>query len=174
MLPTCRSVPRRRLTFEVPDPRAPSAAGPPAMRRFGDAATGFCSDGCGCADRRRRGYDRGLVISDTDWPAPHRNLHRITGEEDPAHARLFRRSDALLQREGRPRQAHCKRPTVTKTDAERSASCYEELDTTTRRISRCRDGALFQHGTPRTPLGGTTFCPAAGERFIGQSCCGAG
>jgi putative mRNA 3-end processing factor len=49
----------------------PSAAGTPWMRRFGDHATGFCSGWMRVrGDRRRRGYDRGFVISDhADWPA---------------------------------------------------------------------------------------------------------
>ncbi len=49
----------------------PSASGSPWMRRFGDAATGFCSGWmCIRGARRRRGYDRGFVLSDhADWPA---------------------------------------------------------------------------------------------------------
>jgi putative mRNA 3-end processing factor len=49
----------------------PSAAGTPWMRRFGDHASGFCSGWMRVrGDRRRRGYDRGFVISDhADWPA---------------------------------------------------------------------------------------------------------
>ncbi len=49
----------------------PSAAGTPWMRRFADHATGFCSGWMRVrGDRRRRGYDRGFVISDhADWPA---------------------------------------------------------------------------------------------------------
>jgi putative mRNA 3-end processing factor len=41
------------------------------MRRFGEHATGFCSGWMRVrGDRRRRGYDRGFVISDhADWPA---------------------------------------------------------------------------------------------------------
>ena len=48
----------------------PSAAGTPWMRRFGEHATGFCSGWMRVrGDRRRRGYDRGFVISDhADWP----------------------------------------------------------------------------------------------------------
>jgi putative mRNA 3-end processing factor len=48
----------------------PSAVGTPWMRRFGDHATGFCSGWMRVrGDRRRRGYDRGFVISDhADWP----------------------------------------------------------------------------------------------------------
>jgi len=49
----------------------PGANGTPWMRRFGDAATGFCSGWMQVrGNRRRRGYDRGFVISDhADWPA---------------------------------------------------------------------------------------------------------
>lgn len=49
----------------------PSAAGTPWMRRFGDASTGFCSGWMRIRGaRRRRGYDRGFILSDhADWPA---------------------------------------------------------------------------------------------------------
>ncbi len=49
----------------------PSAAGSPWMQRFGDASTGFCSGWMRVrGDRRRRGYDRGFVLSDhADWPS---------------------------------------------------------------------------------------------------------
>ncbi len=49
----------------------PSAAGSPWMRRFGDCSTGFCSGWMRVrGDRRRRGYDRGFVLSDhADWPS---------------------------------------------------------------------------------------------------------
>ncbi|HET9484110.1 MAG TPA: DNA ligase-associated DEXH box helicase, partial [Xanthomonadales bacterium] len=49
----------------------PSAAGSPWMRRFRDAATGFASGWMQVrGNRRRRGYDRGFVLSDhADWPA---------------------------------------------------------------------------------------------------------
>lgn len=49
----------------------PSAAGTPWMRRFGEASTGFCSGWMRIRGaRRRRGYDRGFVLSDhADWPA---------------------------------------------------------------------------------------------------------
>lgn len=48
----------------------PSAAGSPWMRRFRDCETGFASGWMRIrGNRRRRGYDRGFVISDhTDWP----------------------------------------------------------------------------------------------------------
>ena len=48
----------------------PGAGGTPWMRRFGDASTGFCSGWMQVrGNRRRRGYDRGFVLSDhADWP----------------------------------------------------------------------------------------------------------
>jgi putative mRNA 3-end processing factor len=49
----------------------PSAAGSPWMRRFKDASTGFASGWMLVrGNRRRRGHDRGFVLSDhADWPA---------------------------------------------------------------------------------------------------------
>jgi putative mRNA 3-end processing factor len=49
----------------------PSAAGSTWMRRFGESSTGFCSGWMRVrGDRRRRGYDRGFVLSDhADWPS---------------------------------------------------------------------------------------------------------
>ena len=49
----------------------PSAAGSPWIRRFGENSTGFCSGWMRVrGDRRRRGYDRGFVLSDhADWPS---------------------------------------------------------------------------------------------------------
>jgi putative mRNA 3-end processing factor len=48
----------------------PSAAGSPWMKRFGKASTGFASGWMRIrGSRRRRGYDRGFVVSDhADWP----------------------------------------------------------------------------------------------------------
>ena len=48
----------------------PSAAGSPWVRRFGEHSSGFCSGWMRVrGDRRRRGYDRGFVLSDhADWP----------------------------------------------------------------------------------------------------------
>jgi putative mRNA 3-end processing factor len=56
----------------------PSAFGSPWLRRFGDAATGFASGWMRVrGHRRRRGFDRGFVISDhADWPG----LLRTIGE----------------------------------------------------------------------------------------------
>jgi putative mRNA 3-end processing factor len=55
----------------------PSAAGSPWMRRFGNHRTGFCSGRMRIrGDRRRRGYDRGFVLSDhADWPSLLRTCH---------------------------------------------------------------------------------------------------
>ncbi len=48
----------------------PSAAGSPWMKRFPKRSTGFCSGWMRIrGNRRRRGYDRGFVLSDhADWP----------------------------------------------------------------------------------------------------------
>lgn len=48
----------------------PGAAGSTWMRRFTNASTGFCSGWMRVrGNRRRRGYDRGFVLSDhADWP----------------------------------------------------------------------------------------------------------
>jgi putative mRNA 3-end processing factor len=48
----------------------PSAFGSPWLRRFGDAGTGFASGWMRVrGNRRRRGFDRGFVLSDhVDWP----------------------------------------------------------------------------------------------------------
>lgn len=49
----------------------PGASGSTWMRRFKGASTGFCSGWMRVrGNRRRRGYDRGFVLSDhADWPA---------------------------------------------------------------------------------------------------------
>jgi putative mRNA 3-end processing factor len=54
----------------------PSAAGSTWLRRFGEHSTGFCSGWMRVrGDRRRRGYDRGFVLSDhADWPSLLRTL----------------------------------------------------------------------------------------------------
>jgi putative mRNA 3-end processing factor len=48
----------------------PSAFGSPWMRRFGDASTAFASGWMRVrGNRRRRGFERGFVLSDhVDWP----------------------------------------------------------------------------------------------------------
>lgn len=49
----------------------PSAAGSSWIKRFGEHSSGFCSGWMRVrSERRRRGYDRGFVISDhADWPS---------------------------------------------------------------------------------------------------------
>ena len=58
----------------------PSAASSPWIRRFGESSSGFCSGWMRVrGDRRRRGYDRGFVLSDhADWPSLLRSI-RETG-----------------------------------------------------------------------------------------------
>jgi putative mRNA 3-end processing factor len=71
MLPTLTIPSDRKTDFRGALILAPpSAVGTPWMRRFGEHATGFCSGWMRVrGDRRRRGYDRGFVISDhADWP----------------------------------------------------------------------------------------------------------
>ena len=55
----------------------PSASGSTWRRRFGEHRTGFCSGWMRVrGDRRRRGYDRGFVLSDhADWPSLLRTFH---------------------------------------------------------------------------------------------------
>ena len=56
----------------------PSAFGSPWLRRFGDASTGFASGWMRVrGNRRRRGFDRGFVLSDhVDWPALLRTIEQ--------------------------------------------------------------------------------------------------
>ena len=60
----------------------PSAAGSPWMRRFGDTRTGFCSGWMRVrGDRRRRGYDRGFVLSDhADWQSLLRTIRETRAQ----------------------------------------------------------------------------------------------
>ncbi|MEM1232439.1 MAG: ligase-associated DNA damage response exonuclease, partial [Pseudomonadota bacterium] len=55
----------------------PSAAGSPWMRRFPKHSTGFVSGWMRVrGNRRRRGYDRGFVLSDhADWPSLLQTVH---------------------------------------------------------------------------------------------------
>jgi putative mRNA 3-end processing factor len=72
MLPTLpATVAKDRSYAEALILAPPSAAGSPWMRRFGEHRTGFCSGWMRIrGDRRRRGYDRGFVLSDhADWPS---------------------------------------------------------------------------------------------------------
>ncbi|MEO7051549.1 MAG: ligase-associated DNA damage response exonuclease [Rhodanobacter sp.] len=54
----------------------PSASGSPWMKRFAKASTGFASGWMQIrGNRRRRGYDRGFVVSDhADWPGLLRSI----------------------------------------------------------------------------------------------------
>ena len=56
----------------------PSAFGSPWLRRFGDASTAFASGWMRVrGNRRRRGFDRGFVLSDhVDWPALLRTIEQ--------------------------------------------------------------------------------------------------
>ncbi len=72
MLPTLpATVPQARAYAGALVLAPPSAAGSPWVRRFGDHGSGFCSGWMRVrGDRRRRGHDRGFVLSDhADWPA---------------------------------------------------------------------------------------------------------
>ncbi|MEM0953604.1 MAG: ligase-associated DNA damage response exonuclease [Pseudomonadota bacterium] len=81
----------------------PGANGTAWMKRFGDCSTGFCSGWMLLrGNRRRRGYDRGFVMSDhADWPA------LLTTIEECGARRVLAthgRSDTLvrfLQEQGR-------------------------------------------------------------------------
>jgi putative mRNA 3-end processing factor len=71
MLPTLSATADRKTDYRGALIIAPpSAAGTPWMRRFGDHSSGFCSGWMRVrGNRRRRGYDRGFVLSDhVDWP----------------------------------------------------------------------------------------------------------
>lgn len=73
----------------------PSAAGSTWMRRFTNASTGFASGWMRIrGNRRRRGYDRGFVVSDhADWPGLIDTIH-ATGAKRvlPTHGN----TDALV------------------------------------------------------------------------------
>jgi putative mRNA 3-end processing factor len=60
----------------------PSAAGSPWIRRFGDYSDAFASGWMRLrGTRRRRGVDRGFILSDhADWPALHEAIG-ATGAE---------------------------------------------------------------------------------------------
>ncbi len=71
MLPTLAVGAERKTDFRGALIMAPpGAVATPWMRRFGEHSTGFCSGWMRVrGDRRRRGYDRGFVVSDhADWP----------------------------------------------------------------------------------------------------------
>ena len=62
----------------------PGAAGSRWMRRFRDSLTGFCSGWMQVrGNRRRRGYDRGFVLSDhADWPGPLRTIDEASAQRN--------------------------------------------------------------------------------------------
>ena len=73
MLPTVRVDPSRKTKVDYAGRLVvapPGASGSTWMRRFAGASTGFCSGWMRVrGNRRRRGYDRGFVLSDhADWP----------------------------------------------------------------------------------------------------------
>ena len=85
------ALPATTMVSEVTDKTAfqrglvlapPSAAGSPWMRRFGDYSDAFASGWMLLRGaRRRRGVDRGFVLSDhADWPGLHAAIH-ATGAE---------------------------------------------------------------------------------------------
>lgn len=61
----------------------PGAAGSRWMRRFRDALTGFCSGWMQVrGNRRRRGYDRGFVLSDhADWSGLVRTIDEVGAKQ---------------------------------------------------------------------------------------------
>jgi putative mRNA 3-end processing factor len=72
MLPTASISEAKRGSFgEALIIAPPGASGSTWMRRFEPCATGFCSGWMRVrGQRRRRGYDRGFVLSDhADWPS---------------------------------------------------------------------------------------------------------
>lgn len=74
----------------------PSAAGSPWMRRFGRHSAGFASGWMRIrGNRRRRGYDRGFVLSDhADWP----DLLRTVEETGASRVLVTHgRSDVLVR-----------------------------------------------------------------------------
>lgn len=74
----------------------PSAAGSPWMRRFGEYETGFASGWMRVrGNRRRRGYDRGFVLSDhADWPS----LLRTAKETGASRVLVTHGSSEILAR----------------------------------------------------------------------------
>ncbi|GJL49116.1 MAG: DNA ligase-associated DEXH box helicase [Nitrospirales bacterium] len=74
----------------------PSAAGSLWMRRFKRAQTGFCSGWMRVrGQRRRRGYDRGFVLSDhADWPS----LLQTLSESQARHIQLHHGYSDILVR----------------------------------------------------------------------------
>lgn len=89
MLPTCRvgDLPRGADVSKALVLAPPSAAGTPWMRRFKRHSTGFASGWMRIrGNRRRRGYDRGFVVSDhADWPSLLRTIHETGATRVIAH-----------------------------------------------------------------------------------------
>ena len=79
----------------------PSAFGSPWLRRFGDASTAFASGWMRVrGNRRRRGFDRGFVLSDhVDWPALLRTIERDRRQARARHPWLQRHSRPLPARD---------------------------------------------------------------------------
>jgi putative mRNA 3-end processing factor len=82
--PVCESANGRDFAGEL-IMAPPSAAGSPWMKRFAKASTGFASGWMRIrGNRRRRGYDRGFVVSDhADWPGLLRSV------EDSQASRIY-------------------------------------------------------------------------------------
>jgi len=74
----------------------PSAGGSPWMRRFGDHETGFASGWMRVrGNRRRRGFDRGFVVSDhADWPS----LLKTVAETEASQVLVTHGSSEILAR----------------------------------------------------------------------------
>jgi len=78
MLPTATIGEAKRGSFrEALILAPPGASGSTWLRRFEPCSTGFCSGWMRVrGQRRRRGYDRGFVLSDhADWPSLLRTVH---------------------------------------------------------------------------------------------------
>ncbi len=97
MLPTAKVDLRERRDYAGELVIAPpGAAGTRWMRRFRQARTGFCSGWMRIrGQRRRRGYDRGFVLSDhADWPS----LLKTIGETGASRVLATHgHSDALVR-----------------------------------------------------------------------------
>jgi putative mRNA 3-end processing factor len=97
MLPTATVGEARRGDFhEALILAPPGASGSPWLRRFEPCSTGFCSGWMRVrGQRRRRGYDRGFVLSDhADWPGLLRTV-RETGARRVLMTHGY--SDALVR-----------------------------------------------------------------------------
>jgi hypothetical protein len=102
MLPTARvaEMPARR-SYAGELILAPlSAGGTTWVRRFGERETAFASGWMRVrGTRRRKGYDRGFVLSDhADWPGLLRTIEESRGRARPRDPRLHGRAGALPPR----------------------------------------------------------------------------